>query len=102
LSNASHCLMSAGLASAGVSTARGELGLRHRVATETATHAGAPARTCGGVGFGLWTKEPVGEVDGVDVVEGVEPTGPTWPTGPQATNASRRHSPAAARTALMS
>lgn len=119
--------MRAGFASAGASTARGDAGLRHAVATETATHADAPARTAGGVGMtlgvaagdwlglaagdwlGLTTGDAVGRADGAgvadadgNVAEGVEPPGPTWPTGPQAENASSRQRADAARMPLIS
>ena len=56
----SHVLIAAGLVSAAWSTARGEDGVRHSVATETATHASRPT-----VGVAL------GVVAADDVVEGV-------------------------------
>lgn len=41
--------MRAGAANAGASTARGEFGVRHSVATETVTHAGRPVLSLGAV-----------------------------------------------------
>ncbi|GAB3437170.1 hypothetical protein GCM10027517_08320 [Phycicoccus ginsengisoli] len=89
---ASHPRTSAGERRAGASTARGDEGTSHRVATETATHAGCPART----GYAVEGRGVVGRVVvapgpdevGVDVrpvavdVGGTVVTGPGVRTGP--------------------
>jgi len=62
----SHCRIRAGLARAGASTGRGEVRLRHTVATETATHALLPMDRGGGVPRAAAAAATIGRVVGVD------------------------------------